>query len=133
MMMQRSGLMHAVTDLSPFQANQVKDPGALNQITRREPSRIGQQSMQPFQARFLNPDRRAALFSGKEVDRRAYTQSDAPRARMIGNAAGENFLLGHSYREKHQRSSRLDDKVDTLSNFRLRSDEPHGKCMNENM
>src|SRR5262249_17962004 len=89
--------------------------------------------MQPFEARLLNPDRCAALFSGKEVDRRAYTQSDASSPRMISNVAGENFLLGHSYCEKHQRSFRFDDEVDTLSNLELRSDELHGKCVNENM
>src|SRR5208282_5736548 len=81
--------------------HQVKNPGTFNQITRSKPSRIRQKTMEPFEANLLKPNRRATLFSGKEVDRSAYTQSDSSDLRAISNMAGENLLLRHSHCEKN--------------------------------
>src|SRR5208282_1548252 len=65
--------------------DQVKNPGRFNQITQSKPSRIRQKTMEPFQAKLLKPNRRATLFSGKEVDRSTYTQSDSSDLRAISN------------------------------------------------
>ena len=86
---------------SPLQTDEVKDPGTFNQITCSKPSRIGQKTVQPFQASLLNPNRRATLSSSKKVYRGTYTQSDASSLRMISNMVGENLLLRHSYCEKN--------------------------------
>lgn len=84
-----------------FQIDQVKDSRTFNQIPRSKPSRIGQKTMEPFQAHFLKPSRRAALFSREKVDRSTDTQSDPPHLRVISNVAGEDLLLRHSYREEN--------------------------------
>jgi hypothetical protein len=86
---------------SAFQTNQVKEPGTFNQITRSKPLRIRQKTVQPFQPSFLNPNRRATLFSGEKVDRSTYTQSDPSSLRVLGNLPGENLLLRHSNCQKN--------------------------------
>jgi hypothetical protein len=73
------------------------------------------------------------LPSCKKINRGTYTQSDATRLRVISNAAGENLLLRHSYREKNQRSLCLDNEVDALLDRRLRFDKLHRESVNHNM
>jgi hypothetical protein len=90
---------HELT-FSALQKNKIEDPGTFNQITQSKPPRIRQKTVQPFQANFLNPNRRAALFSGEEVDRSTYTSSDPSGLRVVRNATGENLLLRHSYCQK---------------------------------
>src|ERR1700730_3040057 len=111
-------------DAAP-KTNQVKNPGTINQVTRSEPSRIRQKTLQPFQACLLNPNWRTPLLSGKKVDRSTYAQSDPSGLRVVSNVAGENLLLRHSYCQKNKRSLCLDNKLDAFLDLMLRSDEPH--------
>ena len=56
------GKLRARRILYPLQTDEVKDPGGLKQITSREPLRIRNKTIQPFQTSFLHPNRRATLY-----------------------------------------------------------------------
>src|SRR5262245_25826896 len=114
---------------SPLRTDQVKDPWTFNQITRGQPSRIGKETVQPFQSSLLDPQRRATLVSGEKVDRSTDAQPDASCLRVICNMLSENFLLWHSYCQKDQRSLCVDYEVDTFFDFRFRFDKSHGRRM----
>jgi hypothetical protein len=115
---------------SPFQTHEVKNARTFNQIASSKPSWIGQETIQPFQTSFLKPNRRTTLVSGKKVNRSAYAQSDPSGFRMIGNAAGKNFLLRHSYCKKSQWSLCLDNEIDALLDLEFRFYESHRWCVN---
>jgi hypothetical protein len=56
-----------------------------------------------------------------------------PRARMVRDMASENLLLWHSHRQKDQRGLRPDDENNALLNLIGRLDEPHWRCVDNNL
>jgi hypothetical protein len=118
----------------PCKQISLKIPGEhSNKIAPIQSPQIREQTAQPFRSRPFAPQSGAPLFSCEKVDRSAYTQSDPSGLGPVGNAAGENLLLRHSYCEKNEGSLGLDNEVNAVLHLVLRIDEPHRRRVKLNV
>jgi len=58
--------------------------------------------MQPFEAGFAHPDRRAVGVAGEKVERCAAAEADTRRVAALRNGVSDQFLLRRAYAEKHK-------------------------------
>src|SRR3546814_15455438 len=70
-----------------------EDSGAVNEIAPPQALRFAEQSKQPFEARALHPQGRAALRPGKELQRCPDTQGHAARAAALAYFRADHFTL----------------------------------------
>src|SRR3546814_17635513 len=70
-----------------------EDSGAVNEIAPPQALRFAEQSKQPFEARALHPQGRAALRPGKELQRCPDTQGHAARAAALASFRADHFTL----------------------------------------